>query len=182
MCTWEHDLISQVQEGNTGAFTPLVQRYEHCIQHSIFQVLGDVDVVADVTQEAFIATFEKIHLYNPEHRFFSWVYRIAYNGALNRINRRKLRQQFFEDDIRCPGPSPDILVEEHERDAFVKQALAALVLKYRVMLILRHYLDFSYDEIANITGLPVTTVRSRLHTARVLLKEELLPTVGGVGW
>ena len=74
------------------------------------------------------------------------------------------------------------LVEDHERDAFVRQALAALVFKYRVMLILRHYLDFSYDEIASITALPVTTVRSRLHTARVLLKEELLTTAGDVEW
>lgn len=175
MPTWEQDLIRQVQEGNSGAFAPLMRRYEPPLKHSILQILGDVDAVADVTQEAFIATFEKIHLYNPDHRYFSWVYRIAFNGAMNRINRRKFRQPLMEKEIKCPGPAPDARVEALEQEVLVKQALSALVYKYRVLLVLRHYLELSYSEIAAITELPVTTVRSRLHTARVLMKEELLP-------
>jgi RNA polymerase sigma-70 factor (ECF subfamily) len=175
--TWEWDLIRQVQAGESGAFTPLVRKYELPLRNSMFQILGDADDAADVTQDAFIATFEKVHLYNPEHRFFSWVYRIAFNAALNRINRKKFEKPLLDQDLTSAEPSPYARVETRERDDQIHQAVADLEFKYRVLLVLRHYLDFSYAEIAMITDLPVTTVRSRLHTARVLLKKELLPTV-----
>jgi RNA polymerase sigma-70 factor, ECF subfamily len=175
--TWEQDLVQQVQEGIPGAFAKLVRRYEPSLKNSVYQILGDADATADVIQDAFISTYEKIHLYNPNYRYFSWVYRIAINGALNKVQRRKFSQAFVEKEFPCPGPAPDTRMETREREAFVKRALAALEFKYRVLLVLRHYLDLSYSEIAMFTGLPVSTVRSRLHTARVLLKEELHPKI-----
>jgi RNA polymerase sigma-70 factor (ECF subfamily) len=106
------------------------------------------------------------------------VYRIAYNGAMNRLQRRKFQQPLLEQDITGPGPAPDAWVEDRERSAALNRALALLDHKYRVQLVLRHFLDLSYAEIADITNLPLTTVRSRLHTARVLLREELRPGAG----
>lgn len=176
MATWEQNLIRQVQEGNSRAFAPLVFKYELPIKHSVLNILGDTQAAEDVTQEAFIATFEKIHLYNPDHRFFSWVYRIALNGALNKATKRKCRLHVHEHDLPCPGPSPHAKLETREQSQQIHNAMASLVFKYRVLLILRHYLDFSYSEMALITGQPVSTVRSRLHTARALMKKELNQT------
>ena len=173
VATWEQDLIRQVQEGNLGAFAPLVRKYERPLRHAVYNILGDVDAAEEVTQEAFITTFERIHLFNPDHRYFSWVYRIAVNGALNKAAQRKARRPFCEYDIPCPGPSPHARLETREQSKKIHQAMATLVFKYRVIIILRHFLDFSYEEISFITDQPVSTVRSRLHTARALMKEEL---------
>nr|MEE4269115.1 sigma-70 family RNA polymerase sigma factor [Candidatus Krumholzibacteria bacterium] len=178
MTTWDQDLVQQVQEGRPGAFAQLVREYEPSLKRSVFQFLGDADAAADVTQDAFIATYENIHRFNPNHRFFSWVYRIAINRALNQIHRNRFTQSLANQDLRCPDPTPDAQIEAQERAARVRLGLTALDDKYRVLLILRHFLEFSYAEMAMVTGLPVSTVRSRLHTARVLLREELKKTSG----
>ena len=178
MTTWEQDLIRKVQIGDSRAFGPLVRMYEPGLKNSITRILGDPDAAADVTQEAFIAVFENIHRYNPDHRFFSWVYRIALNGALNKIHQRKFGLPLVIDDVSSPDPNPEAWTEARELAALIHQAVGSLKFKYRVLLVLRHYLDCSYAEIAKITDLPVTTVRSRLHTARVLLKNELLSQIG----
>nr|MEE4269615.1 sigma-70 family RNA polymerase sigma factor [Candidatus Krumholzibacteria bacterium] len=176
MTTWDQDLVHQVQEGCPGAFAQLVREYEPSLKRSVFQFLGDADAAADVTQDAFIATYENIHQFNPNHRFFSWLYRIALNRALNQIHRNRFTRPLADQDIRCPDPAPDAQLEAQESAALVRLGLAALAYKYRVLLILRHFLEFSYAEMAMVTGLPVSTVRSRLHTARVLLRHELKKT------
>ena len=175
MGTWEQDLIRRVQAGDPEAFSPLVERYAGPLYASVPPMLGDADAAADVIQDAFITTFENIHHYNPDHRFFSWIYRIAQNGALNRINRRRFRRPLPEQEVPSPVPGPDAWVEAREQADHVTRAMALLADKYRVQLVLRHYLDLSYEEIASVTQLPVSTVRSRLHTARMLLKQELIP-------
>jgi len=172
--TWEQDLIIKVQLGETGAFAQLVRRYQTPIFHSISRILGDEDAAADVTQQAFVSAYENIQKYNPDHRFFSWLYRIAYNGAMNVIKHRKFSQPLGDMDLPSGGPSPSARVESHETDFFVNRAMGELAYKYRVLLVLRHYLNFSYAEIARITDLPATTVRSRIHTARIHLREELI--------
>ncbi|MCP4291594.1 MAG: sigma-70 family RNA polymerase sigma factor [bacterium] len=169
----DKDLIQKVQQGDSGAFATLMQRYESPIKNSMFNILGDADSTADITQEAFITTFEKIHRYNPDYRYFSWVYRIAFNKALNRINHRKHREPYLDENMESLEPGPHAKVETRERDYLIHQAMATLVFKYRILLILRHFLDYSYSEIASVTDLPVSTVRSRLHTARVMMKKEL---------
>jgi len=169
----DKDLIQKVQQGDPGAFAPLMRKYESPIKNSMFHILGDADSTSDITQEAFITTFEKIHQYNPDYRFFSWVYRIAFNKALNRVSHRKHREPCLDENMESSEPGPYAEVEARERDDLIHQAMATLVFKYRILLRLRHFLDFSYSEIASVTDLPVSTVRSRLHTARVLMKKEL---------
>jgi RNA polymerase sigma-70 factor (ECF subfamily) len=172
--TWEQNLIRQVQDGDRGAYAHLVRRYQGPIFHSVCRILADPDAAADVTQQAFVSAFENIHTYKPEYRFFSWLYRIAYNGAMNSIQRRRFRQPLADLDPPDGGPLPDARIESRERCGFVNEAIGTLEYKYRVLLVLRHYLNFSYAEIARIMDLPTTTVRSRMHTARVLLRDKLI--------
>jgi RNA polymerase sigma-70 factor (ECF subfamily) len=180
MITWEQDLIGKVQEGDPEAFAHLVKKYQDPIFNSICRILGDADAAADITQQAFVSAYEKIHTYNPEHRFFSWLYRIAYNGAMNRIKRRRYLQPLADIDLQDTGPSPADRLATRELNHLVNAGLATLAYKYRVLLVLRHYLNFSYAEIARITDLPVSSVRSRLYTARGLLRDQLLDQGVGV--
>ena len=109
----------------------------------------------------------------PDYRFFSWLYRIACNDALNKLRRRQHQQPWPDEDLPSATPAPDARVKDHEHVALLADGLATLEYKYRVLLVLRHYRDFSYADIARITDQPTSRVRSRMHTARVLLKGQM---------
>ncbi len=173
MTSGEEDLIHSVMAGERGAFTRLVKEYEAPIYHSIIKIVRDHDQAADITQRAFISAFEHLATYDPNYRFFSWLYRIAWNDAINCCHRKKNSQSLDLCELPSSAPTPEDCLLEKERDDKINQAIAKLKYKYRVVLVLRHYLDFSYAEIALIIGLPVSTVRSRIHTARQLLRDEL---------
>jgi RNA polymerase sigma-70 factor (ECF subfamily) len=170
----EQVLIGRIQKGDAAAYTELVRRYRLPLFQSVCRILGDADAAADVTQQAFISAYENIQSYDPDHRFFSWLYRMAFNGAMNKLQRRKFQQPLGEGDLLWPGPPTDARVQDREQTGCLQAAMAALEYKYRVVLVLRHYLDFSYAEIARTIDLPTTTVRSRIHTARLLLKQDLI--------
>lgn len=169
----QEDLIRNVMAGERGAFTRLVQQYEAPIYHSIVKIVRDHDQAEDITQQAFISAYEHLESYDPSHRFFSWLYRIAWNDAINCCHRNKNSEPLEQYELPSSDPSPEDCLLDKERDDKINRAMATLEFKYRVLLVLRHYLDFSYAEIAGIVDLPVSTVRSRIHTARHLLKEEL---------
>ncbi len=173
MASSEEDLIHSVMAGDRGAFTRLVKEYEAPIYHSIVKIVRDHDQAADITQQAFISAFEHLATYDPKHRFFSWLYRIAWNDAINCCHQRKNSQPLDQYELPSSDPSPEDCLLDKERDDHINRAISTLAYKYRVVLVLRHYLDFSYAEIGRIIGLPVSTVRSRIHTARLLLRDEL---------
>jgi len=174
VATREQDLIRQVQEGKPGSFAQLVDQYRTPLHHSISKIVGDADAASDITQQAFVTAYENIDKFDPEYRFFSWVFRIAHNQAMNRLRRRRLLCPLGDQDLACTCPAPDALIEQSECCRDVNAALATLRHKYRVVLVLRHYLDLSYEEIARFTGVPTSTVRSRIHTARGLMRDRLL--------
>ena len=169
----EEDLISSVVAGERDAFSHLVKQYEAPIYHSIVKIVRDHDQAADITQQAFISAFEHLATYDPSHRFFSWLYRIAWNDAINCCHRRKNSHSLDQYELPSADPSPEDCLLDKERDDHINRAIATLEFKYRVVLVLRHYLDFSYAEIGQIVDLPVSTVRSRIHTARLLLRDVL---------
>jgi RNA polymerase sigma-70 factor (ECF subfamily) len=98
---------------------------------------------------------------------------MAWNGAINSYHRQKRDKPLERCELPSAEPSPEDRLLDKEQQEELARALGNLAFKYRVVLVLRHYLDFSYAEIGKILDLPVTTVRSRIHTARALLREEL---------
>jgi RNA polymerase sigma-70 factor (ECF subfamily) len=167
------DLIRRVVAGDQGAYTHLVQEYERPIFHSIIRIVRDPDLAADITQDAFVSAFTHLETFDSDHRFFSWVYRMAKNGAVNCYYRSKNDKPMDMEDLPSSEPSPEDRLMDKEQHDELSKALGELEFKYRVVLVLRHYLDFSYAEIGKILDLPLSTVRSRLHTARVLMREGL---------
>ena len=135
-------------------------------------MLGNVQDAEDVTQTTFGNAFTSLDSYDPKYRFFSWIYRMTFNESLNTIKRRRnvvsLDGGF---DVPAADDTSESATEAEER---VGKALLDLKPDDRAVVILRHFVSFSYEEISDVLGVPVKTVKSRLFTARERMRQSLL--------
>ena len=161
-------LVRRFLDGERDAAGGLVDRYQKRLFNVALRMLGDVQDAEDVTQTVFLNAFLRLGTYDPRYRFFSWVYRMAVNESLNTLKRRK-RTVTLEDgpDIETPGAAPDRAAEAEDR---VGKALRGLKPDDRAVVVLRHFVSFTYEEIAEVLEIPVQTVKSRLFTARERLR------------
>ncbi len=165
-------LIRRCQQGDRRALEELLDEYQRPVYNAAFRILGNPEDASDVTQSVFLKAFENFDRYNPEYKFFSWIYRIAINESINHINRGK-REQALEDTEPSAVRGP---VEETEADAVsarIQSALMKLQEDYRMVIVLRHFSELSYREISEVLHIPEVTVKSRLYSARQLLKDNL---------
>jgi RNA polymerase sigma-70 factor (ECF subfamily) len=172
-------LIRAACRGDAAAYGGLVRKYQARLCTSLTHICGSLDDAEDVAQEAFVQAYVKLKTFAGGSAFYTWLYRIAVNAAISR--RRKRREKCSIESKREEiGLEPqddgeraeDRLLRE-ERAGQVQQALGRLSEEHRIILVLREIEDCDYDEIAHILKLPVGTVRSRLHRARLQLKEQL---------
>jgi RNA polymerase sigma-70 factor (ECF subfamily) len=163
------ELVERCRRGDRDAFAPLVERYQRVLFNVAFRMLGSREEARDATQTAFVRAFEKLHTYDPRHRFFSWIYRIAMNECLNLRSRRR-PVQALDPALRSPD-DPEAAARAGEVQAAVRRGLLALPEDGREVVVLKHLLGFSYGEIAATLGIPEKTVRSRLYSARLRLAE-----------
>lgn len=170
MTGWDQTTTERARQGRPGAYGDLVRRYAGPIRRSVARIVGDREQARDITQQAFLSAYEHLDEFDPRHRFFSWVFRIALNEALNDVRPRWRRCDLESVELAAAGPSPEENLMAREQLEAMRDALADLPPKYRRLLELRYDGDLSYAEIARILALPVTTVKSRLHTARRLLR------------
>jgi len=130
-------------------------------------MLSNVQDAEDVTQTVFAKAFEKLRSYDPKYRFFSWIYRMTVNESLNLLKRGG-RAVTLEDVLAVPAErAPDRAAEAEDR---VGNALMQLKPDDRAVVVLKHFVSFSYEEIAEVLEIPVKTVKSRLFTARERLR------------
>jgi RNA polymerase sigma-70 factor (ECF subfamily) len=165
-------LVARSLKGDAAAFEVLVERYQRVLYTVAFRMLGNQDDARDATQTAFVRTYERLASFNPDHRFFSWIYRIVMNECLNVIRARR-PEEGLTPALAAAG-SPFETAASHERRVQVQAALLQLSPDYRAVVVLRHFGGLSYDEMATALGVPSKTVKSRLHTARQRLGELLL--------
>jgi RNA polymerase sigma-70 factor (ECF subfamily) len=157
-------LVERVLAGDTEAFAPLVDRYQRVLFTVALRMLGNRADAADVTQTAFVKAFEKLGSYDPQHRFFSWIYRIALNESLN-VQRARRPLEPLDADYPVAAAEAGGLELAERRDR-VQAALLRLPPDYREAIVLRYFADLSYDEIAAAVAVPVKTVKSRLYSGR----------------
>ena len=151
----------------------LVERYDKKLFNTSYRMVNDYEDAMDATQTTFVKAYEKLHTFNPSYRFFSWIYRILLNESLNLLHQRKRFDQLDSDIIlRTKNPEDDY--KEREAGRHIQAALMDMKPDYRVLIVLKHFQDLSYDEISGVTGIPTKTVKSRLFTARRQLRELLL--------
>jgi RNA polymerase sigma-70 factor, ECF subfamily len=173
--------VKASQQGDQDAFASLVQRHQRRVFNLVLRMLQDYEEANEITQEAFLAAWMGLPSFRGEARFPPWLYRIAYNCALKQLERRK-RERFLQaaieaeqmlEEVNKQKQAEDIL-ELRARQAIVREQMEALPTKYRIVLILRHLQEMTYEEIAEILIMPIGTIKSHLFRARHLLKERLL--------
>lgn len=174
------DLIANAIGGREEGFEELVRRYQRPITGYVFRMLGDYDSSLDVTQEVFIKVYNSLTRYSSEHKFSTWLYRIAHNAAIDHMRRNSNNTQSLETEngdgayqlqIECPNPTPEQDRERSEWRTEIDAVVKCLPAAYRELIVLRHSQDLSYDEIAEVTGLPLGTVKNRLFRAREMMRE-----------
>jgi RNA polymerase sigma-70 factor (ECF subfamily) len=168
-------LVERCREGDRAAFVALVGRYRKPIYNAAYRVLGSEEDASDVTQSVFLKVLERLDQYDPRYKFFSWVYRIAVNESLNLL-RQGQREAPLDDDIELAAQEsaePDRQVNDAQVSRRIQKALMSMRVSDRAVLVLRHFSDCSYEEIAEIMELEVKTVKSRLYEARQRLRELL---------
>lgn len=164
--------VERCLEGDTEAFEGIVDRHGKPVYNAIRRLGADREGARDLTQQVFVKVFEKLDTYDPAHRFFSWLYRIAVNETLNFLKSHHAWEA-LRDDYESPRPNAEEELEAADRERDLNRALLALDVKYRLVVIARHFLNLSYAEAAEVLDVPEKTVKSRLFMARSQLRESL---------
>jgi RNA polymerase sigma-70 factor (ECF subfamily) len=168
----DETLVERCREGDRSALAALVTRYQRAIYNAAYRVLGNGEDAADVAQSVFLRVAERLDEFDAQRRFFSWIYRIAINEALN-VLRRNGREETLEEADEVAGAEsldPERRARDAELAGRVQGALMSLRFDDRIVITLRHFSGCSYGEIASILELQEKTVKSRLFEARQRLR------------
>jgi RNA polymerase sigma-70 factor (ECF subfamily) len=176
-------LVTQIVSGQKERFRFLVRKYERVIYGMGISFFHNADDAADFTQDVFLKAYRNLANFEGRSRFSTWLYRIAYNTAVNSVNRRREYQSLVEEEQVIDGDTPERnLLRNASRDA-VREAVAELPERFRICVDLFFFYERSYQEIEAITGFPVNTIKSHVFRAKKLLRDRLegYSDEGGVG-
>lgn len=165
-------LVRRCREGDRGAFGRLVERYQRPVYNAALRLLHDPEEARDVAQTTFLKVFEHLGDYDPRFKFYSWLYRIAVNESFNALGARKTRGE-PDGEEADEGPGPDRQLEGEQMSRAIEEALMHIKPDLRAVVMLRHFLHLSYHDMGDVLHLPEKTVKSRLYSARQLLRDEL---------
>lgn len=171
------EIVRRVKSGDPDSFEPLVEKYQSFVFGVIRSLVYDPDLEQDLAQEAFINAFKGIHRFREQSGFKTWLYRITYNVCLNYL-RKKKSDRITDDEINLDvlsdsAKSPDRAYESDQMRSAILKVMNDLNPKYRSILHLHYFEDMQYEEISNLTGLPLGTVKSHLYRARNQVKKAL---------
>lgn len=183
---YDDRFIARLKRQDERAFNQLVLDYQHRVYTFVLRMLGSQEEARDVAQDVFVAIFVALPRFRSESKLSTWIFRIATNHVRNRVKylsrraagrRQELSEviepEDFGGDVMNRPARPDRALEGSELEGFLQQEIAALDPDQRELLVLRDVQDLSYQEIQDITGLPEGTVKSRIHRARLALKERV---------
>jgi len=185
----DEDLMEQFQQGTVEAFNILVDKYSERLTHYLYGFLGDAKRCEDLLQETFLRVYRNRHSYQRIAKFSTWLYTIAGNLARSEYRKRKRRRMYSlqsvnrdneEYELQLPDETfrPDNHAESTIQDKYIQDALDEIPESFREVVVLRDVQQLAYEEIAEITGLPMGTVKSRINRGRsklqILLKDVYL--------
>jgi RNA polymerase sigma-70 factor (ECF subfamily) len=178
----EHRLIADSLEGDTAAFGELVRRYQDRLYTTVYRLVDNADDALDVVQEAFLHAYQSLGSFKGDALFFTWLHRIGVNTAISLKRKKRVMvridavhngetaiEPFDPSDLSRPGHA----IEQSEQERHIQQALARLSPEHRAVLVMKDMEEMKYEEIAQVLGVPIGTIRSRLHRARLELREIL---------
>ena len=178
------ELIEAVLAGDQEPFSELVKRYQGRLVNYLYRLLRDLGEAHDLAQEVFFKVYQALDRYDSKYKFSTWLFRVAQNAAIDQIRKRRLQlvsmdrpradsdqQSTWELPSGERGPYGEL--RNVERGQAIQEAIDRLPWEYRELIVLRHYGDLSYDEIANLKEMPLGTVKNKLFRGRQMLKERL---------
>ena len=178
------ELVTRAIAGRDDSFEELVRRYQRPLVSYVYRMTGNYESALDLTQEVFIKVYGSLARYRPEYKFSTWIYRIAHNTAIDHLRRHSTREQelevatpegdTYEKPFASGAPTPEENSVRAERRAEIEDVIGSLPASYRELIVLRHAHDLSYDEIAEVTGLPLGTVKNRIFRAREAMRTPLV--------
>jgi RNA polymerase sigma-70 factor (ECF subfamily) len=184
----DQEIVVLARGGEEAAYRELVRRYERPLFSLLYRMVRDRELAEDLAQETFVKALNAIESYRPEYKFSSWIFKIANNAAIDHLRRRELDTLSLEGSPHAETPeaieatvlqigdrqeSPLDEVEARELGGEIEAAIAKLRPEYRSCILLRHVEGRAYEEIAEILGLPLGTVKTYIHRARNELRREL---------
>jgi len=169
---FEPGSLQRFHDGDPEVFEALVKKYHRPLFALIHRMVGSYEDARDLTQQVFLKAFEHRRSFEPDRKFFSWIYRMAINESINHMKSRRPAEP-LSPQLGSREPGPERQTEQGEMARNVRRALSSLTPEQRVVVILRHFLQCSYRDAAEILQLPEKTVKSRLFSARQLLRETL---------
>ena len=182
--------VTATRDGHPEAFTELVRRYQDRIFNTMYRLLGDYEEAKDLAQQTFLKAYMSLDRFRGHSSFYTWLYRIGVNAALDERKKRARGPHLVSDTfalaahedhrdmhVSSVGGDPAERVLTREREEAVTRAIAALDELHRSVLVLRDIEGMDYDEIAEVLSCPRGTVKSRLHRARLVLREKLKDVV-----
>ena len=169
----EQELVLRAQAGDMTAFNKLMELYQRPIYNLCYRMVGEATEAEDAAQETFLRAFSQFHRYDPFRPFKTWLFSIASHYCIDRLRRRRVTWCDIDDEplsvhpaLRQQTPGPEESALRHEQSRSIQALLERLAPRDRAALVMRYWYDFSYEEIAAVTGGTVSAVKSRLHRAR----------------
>jgi len=166
-------LVNECLNGNGKAYEIIVEKYNKTIFRLAYRLVRDFDNAEEITQSVFVKAYEKLDTYSSKYKFFSWLYRITVNESLN-FSRRKNYTTELDENYRADEDNPGELYDQAEISDKIQDALMEIDMLYRLPVVLKHFLNYSYKELSFLLDVPEKTVKSRLFTGRQLLKDILI--------
>lgn len=181
----ERILIERSQNGDLESFEKLIEEYQILAFNIAYKMTSNKEDASDMTQEALIKVFKSIKSFRFDSSFSTWLYRIVTNSCIDMMRKNSKIKTYsldkpiegdegtYQRELPDNKDLPDEILEKREKREAVHRAIGKLPDKYRIMIVLRDIQDFSYEEISEVTELPIGTVKSRISRARNTLKEIL---------
>ena len=179
----DRDLVLTAATGVEGCFEELVRRYQRPIVAYVYRMVSDYEAALDLTQEIFIKVYASLSRYRSEFKFSTWIYKIAHNASVDHLRRNAGRERslvkgpegdHYDLPIESGKLSPEQESEREERRMEIETVVRMLPAPYRELIVLRHSQDMTYEEIVEVTGLPLGTVKNRLFRAREMMRQQFL--------
>ena len=170
--------VGQALGGDHAAFGQLMHRYAGAVYNLGYRMLGSAEDAEDASQEIFLRAYTRLASFDRQRRFSTWLLSIGSNYCIDRLRRRRFSWMTLDDAafaLPSKERSPERIALDHEQQAIVQRALRQMPEHYRMVTVLRYWSDLSYEEIASVTGLPESTIKTRLHRARHMLAKALGP-------
>jgi RNA polymerase sigma factor (sigma-70 family) len=178
------ELIQRALTGDQGAFTQLLNQHKRLAYQLALNIVKDATEADDLVQESFIKAFASLSRYNPQYAFTTWLCKIVTNHCLDHLRRKKIKACSLDEPVQSRSGvinreiadwsrNPEWLLTRKHRTLSIDRAIDALPPRYKLVIVLRHKEDRSYEEIASILNVPLGTVKAQIFRARELLKKKL---------